>query len=205
MDSRARMKIDMSGGQIRLDKELNDLDRFVMDFIQILEKNEVNYVLVSGYLSILFGRSRSSEDIDLIVEKIPKDRFTAMWKDIMASFYCLPTDNPDIAYETYLVAPTSVRFSRRGAPIPNIEFKFPKVDLDRWVLKNSRRVLLNGKTIRISPVELQIAYKLFLNSEKDIEDARYLYRLFAEKLDQNLLKSSLEKLDKVDDFNKYLK
>ena len=199
------MEFELSGDQIKLKKELNDLDKFVMDFVSILDRNGVNYVLVSGYLSILFGRIRSSEDIDLIVEKIPKDKFAALWQDISASFYCIPTDDPDVAYENYLMAPTSVRFSRRGAPIPNIEFKFPKVDLDRWVLENSKRVLLNEKTIRISPVELQIAYKLFLNSEKDIEDARYLFKLFAEKLDQDLLKFFLEKLDKEDDFNKYLK
>ncbi|MEW5839466.1 MAG: hypothetical protein AB1753_00535 [Thermoproteota archaeon] len=38
------------------------------------------------------------------------------------------------------------------------------------MLDNSRQVLLNGKTIRISPIELQIAYKLFLSTDKDIEE-----------------------------------
>lgn len=46
-------------------KVLNNLDRFVLDFISILEKY-VGYVVVSGYVSILLGRSRSSEDVDFL-------------------------------------------------------------------------------------------------------------------------------------------
>lgn len=73
------------------------------------------------------------------------------------------------------------------------------------MLDNSRQVLLNGKTIRISPIELQIAYKLFLSTNKDIEeDARHLYKLFKEKLDKDMLQGFLKKLDKQGVFNKYL-
>ncbi|AIF85583.1 hypothetical protein NTE_03555 [Candidatus Nitrososphaera evergladensis SR1] len=198
------MKIGMSGGKIKLNKELNDLDKLVLDFVKILDRNKVNYVLVSGYVSILFGRSRSSEDIDLIVEKISKKKFLALWKEISKGFDCITTDDPENAYRKYLAARAALRFSRTGEVIPNMEFKFPKVRLESWVLGNGMEVLLNRRAIRISPVELQIPYKLFLASEKDIEDARYLYRLFKEKLDQELLKYFLKKLDKEGAFNKYL-
>jgi len=89
--------------------------------------------------------------------------------------------------------------------MPSVEFKFPKVqEIDNWVLDNSVKVLLNGRALRISPIELQIPYKLYLASEKDVEDARHLYQLFKEKLNQKMLKQFLVKLDKEDDFNKYL-
>ena len=39
----------------------------------------------------------------------------------------------------------------------------------------------------ISPIELQIHYKLYLSSDKDIEDAVYLWVLFREMLDGDLL------------------
>ena len=38
---------------------------------------------------------------------------------------------------------------------------------------------------------LQIPYKLFLGSEKDIEDARFLFKLFEDKLNIGLLKMFL--------------
>ncbi|MBU5688714.1 MAG: hypothetical protein KQA41_00585 [Candidatus Aenigmarchaeota archaeon] len=49
-------------------KKINNLDKFVIKFVKILEKY-TRYVIVSGYVSILFGRSRATEDIDIIVEK----------------------------------------------------------------------------------------------------------------------------------------
>lgn len=195
----------MSRGRIKLKKELNDLDKLVIDFVKILDRNKIKYVLVSGYVSILFGRSRSSEDIDLIVKKISKKRFSALWKELSKkNFECIIPDNFESAYE-YLMNRTSIRFCIKGQFIPNIEFKFPKVqELDNWVLNNGKQVILNRNVIKISSIELQIAYKLFLSSDKDIEDARHLYKLFEEKLDKTMLKQFLVKLDKEDEFNKYL-
>lgn len=61
------MEIDISDQEIILNKELNDLDNLALDFIKILDGKAVKYVLVSGYIAILFGRSRSSEDIDMFM------------------------------------------------------------------------------------------------------------------------------------------
>jgi len=196
----------VSKASIRLVKELNDLDKLVIDFVRILDRNKVKYVLVSGYVSILFGRSRSSEDIDIIVKKIPKRRFSVIWEDISKkNFECLVPDNFESAYDKHLMKQTSIRFSRKDHPIPNIEFMFPKAeDLDNWVLKNGKQVRLNRHALKISPIELQIAYKLFLGSKKDIEDARHLYKLFKEGLNLKLLSEFLLKLDKKGLFNRYL-
>jgi len=43
-------------------------------------------------------------------------------------------------------------------------------------------LVLNEFDINISTSELQIPFKLYLGSEKDYEDARYLYQEFKEKL-----------------------
>lgn len=200
------MEFKMSRGRIKLDKKLNELDELVLDFVKVLDRNRIKYVLVSGYVSILFGRSRSSEDIDIIVKKISKERFAALWKALAKEdFRCIVPDNSESAYENYLTKRTSLKFARKGQFMPSVEFKFPKVqEIDSWVVDHSVKVLLNGKVLRISPIELQIPYKLYLASEKDIEDARHLYQVFKKKLNQKLLEEFLIKLDKQDDFNKYL-
>lgn len=86
-----------------------------------------------------------------------------------------------------------------------MEVKFPKNELDIWTLKNKKKVILNNEILFISPLELQIPFKLFLGSEKDIEDARYLYRLFKDKLNTGLLKEFNRKFNIEGLFNKYLK
>jgi hypothetical protein len=69
------MDFDYSHKELSLKKKLNSLDRFTLKFTDILNNADIDYVLISGYVSILFGRSRSSEDIDIFIEKLDYDRF----------------------------------------------------------------------------------------------------------------------------------
>ena len=55
-------------------------------------------------------------------------------------------------------------------------------------------VILNSEKLKTSEMELQIAFKLNLGSEKDLEDARYLYNIFRENLDITLLKRQISEL-----------
>ena len=50
---------------IKLSKELSELDKIVIRFIDILKKY-TDYVIVSGYVAILLGRDGGTEDIDII-------------------------------------------------------------------------------------------------------------------------------------------
>ena len=59
--------MDYSNETIRFNKELGNLDEFVVDFTSILMKEGIDYVLMSGYVAILFGRNRESEDIDIFI------------------------------------------------------------------------------------------------------------------------------------------
>lgn len=95
------MKLRFSRNKIEFEKKLNKLDFFVFDFVKMLDKTKVKYVLVSGYVSILFGRSRLSEDIDVIVEKMNIIKFKKFWKEITKSFECVNTKNAEDAYKRY--------------------------------------------------------------------------------------------------------
>ena len=194
------MDIRYTKSRIVLSREFTALDTLAIRFTSVLNKFRIEYVLVAGYVSILFGRARASEDIDLIVEKISYARFERLWRELKA-FECINTEEPEEAYSTYLLKGSAIRFSRRGSFVPNVEFKFPKVELDNWTLEARRKVILNKHVLFISPLELQIPFKLFLGSAKDIEDARYLYNLFFNKLDIEILTEFVRKLKVEQVFN----
>jgi hypothetical protein len=61
-------------------------------------------------------------------------------------------------------------------------------------MQHKIKVLLNGQKINTSEIELQIAFKLSLGSDKDFEDARHLYKVFKEFLGIALLKHQIEEL-----------
>ncbi len=199
------MQFKYSEAGIELEKELNSLDSFVIDFTKILNEHKIKYVVISGYVSILFGRNRSSEDIDLILEKLSFEKFHKLWKSLEKEFDCIITSNAKEAYDDYLNQSHAIRFAIKNEFIPNMEIKFLKTELDLWTLHNRKKVLLNKNKLFISPMELQIPFKLFLGSEKDIEDAKYLYNIFKGNLDAGLLHEFKRKLNIVQMFNKYLK
>jgi len=196
------MEIEINDGKIYFDKELNHLDKLALEFSKLLSNHKIGHVFISGYVAILFGRNRSSEDIDIICEKVSFDRFIEFWNECIKKFECIITDDPEVAYNGYLLNETAIRFARKDEIIPNIELKFPLKDLDKWTLNNKLRVLCNDIEIYISPIELQIAYKLFLSSEKDIEDAEYLFILFKEKLNKEILQYFIKELKQEEKFKR---
>jgi hypothetical protein len=184
--------------EIILDKELNNLDKFVLDFVSLLD----NYVIVSGYVSILFGRSRSTEDVDLLVPPMRYDKFEELWIRLEENgFECMNTLNVQESFN--MLNEHAIRFFKKGNPTPNIEFKIIKTDLDKYSFENRIKVSIGSEILFISSLELQIAYKLFLaadgtdeelNADKDIEDARHLYQIFKDKLNKDEFHEFVNKL-----------
>ncbi len=193
------MEIEFKEDKIIFDRELSLLDSFVISFTEHLSSNNIKYAIVSGYVAILFGRSRISEDVDILIEHISFEKFLKFWSGIEQKYECLNTSNPYEAYNDYLENHHAIRIAKKGSFIPNIELKFVKNDLDRYSLEHRKHVKLADRSLYLSPLELQIPYKLFLRSEKDIEDARFLFKLFQENLDIGLLKKFLIELKVPDD------
>jgi len=199
------MEIEFKEDKIIFNRDLSLLDSFVLNFTEHLVTNNIKYVIISGYVAILFGRSRISEDVDILIEHISFEKFLEFWPEIEQDYECLNTDNSYEAYNDYLEKHHAIRIAKKGSFIPNIELKFVKNDLDRYSLEHRRHVKIADRSLCLSPLELQIPYKLFLGSEKDIEDARFLFKLFKDNLDIVLLKMFLTKLKVPDDrAEKYL-
>lgn len=163
---------------IRVDRELSELDKIVLRFISLLEKH-VPYVLVSGYVAILLGRSRTTEDVDLFIERLTFPQFTTLYNDLLAhGFWSVTVDDQQELF-SMLEDRLSIRFAEQDKVIPNFELKFVKDPLDRYALLNKVTVLLPNGQLYIAPLDLQIAYKKFvLMSQKDLEDARHLQNTF---------------------------
>jgi len=174
--------------KIRLDKPVNELDRFVLRFIRIIE-NYVDYVIISGYVAILLGRSRATEDVDLFVKPIEKKEFIKLYHQLKeAGFWCLNADDDDEVY-SYLKDNIAIRFAIKGQTIPNLELKFPKNRLDWDAFAELIEVETKEGVIKICSLEKQIAFKMFyLGSDKDLEDAKHLEELFKDRLNKEKIK-----------------
>ncbi len=189
------MELKYEHGKIAIkNKVFTTLDRFVLDFTELLEEY-VDYVIVSRYVVILFGRARGTEDIDTIIRYIDRDTFASFYQRLSRDgYYFLNTEDVTGLYEM-LEEGLRVRIAKEDTIIPNIELKFVKDDFDRYSIDNRLEVVLGEKRLFISPIELQIPYKLYLCSDKDIEDAIYLWDIFSEKIEVNRLREFMKALN----------
>src|SRR3989344_7435336 len=117
---------------IRSIGDKNILDIFAEDFCSIIEKY-TPYFICSGFVSIAHGRTRATEDIDMIIDKMSKEKFIALHEDLTKhNFVCMQSDNPESIYGDYLTKGDSVRYvmKSKGLFPPEMEIKFIKDSLD---------------------------------------------------------------------------
>lgn len=183
------MEFRFDGKTLRFGKSLSELDRFVLGFAKEIKSSRIPYVVVSGYVSILLGRSRSTEDIDMLIGRISFPRLRSLLDSLERKGYeCIDSESARDAFDR-LQKNLSIRIARRHTVIPNFEIKFAKSETDITPLKNPLKAVINRTELLVSPLEIQIPYKVWLGSEKDLEDAVYLYELFKEKLDRGTMRA----------------
>jgi len=199
------MDLKFDGRIFRVSRPETELDVFVKDFVAMLEKAGVKYVIVSGYVAILFGRSRNSEDVDILIECVEFKRFERFWAEASKRFECINSPEPKDAFDNYLSSGLALRFSTKGHPVPNMEVKFAKTEIDAWTISNAVDVSLNGRSLKTSPLELQIPYKLYLGSFKDIEDAKHLWLVSKDNLCAPILNRFISELGQEKNASKWLK
>ena len=185
-------EFEVVNGELRLNKHITKLDQFVIDALSILEKY-ANYVLISGYVSIFFGRARATEDVDLFIDEITTENFFKFYDEAVSRDYEFNIENPEELYHEYLQDNLSINMWRKKLPLIRLEIKIAKKQSQKMSLKNKIKVFYNGGFLFFSPIEYQIAYKkAILKSDKDMEDARHLEIVF-----KNLNKEAIDSYTKL--------
>ena len=193
------MEYNKDKKEIILSRKLNELDKFALDFCKVLEKY-TDYVIISGYISILLGRSRATEDIDVFIKELSYNNFEELYKSLNeAGFWCINAEKPEEVF-SYLKEGTSIRFSRKKTFVPNFEVKFPKREIDKETFQDFVIVKMKEGALKISSLERQIAFKrYYLKAEKDREDALHIEELFKDKLDYGKINKLKELIKNIKD------
>ena len=181
-------------------REISDrtiLDKFTEDFCDIVN-NHTKYIICSGFVAISHGRSRGTEDIDMIIEKLSLEKFEKLHQDLIKNgFECLQSEKMEEIYD-YLSRGDSVRYIRKGDYLPEMEIKFAKDELDNFQLNSRVKIPFTELNVYFPKIEEAIAFKEeYLKSEKDLEDARHLRIIYEEKLDEEYIKEFKERIRKI--------
>ncbi|MFB6139314.1 MAG: hypothetical protein ABEJ26_02635 [Halosimplex sp.] len=161
----------------------------------------MEYVVVSGYVAVLFGRSRATEDIDVITERFDEQTAILLARDLRDRGYWGSTMPLDDLFGM-LSDDLPIRVAEHGHRVPNVELKFASDEYDRISLRNRLRVSIGGAELEVGSLEFQIAYKLSMGAQKDFEDALYLYEVAGDTLNTRELESYAEKLGVEEEYDR---
>jgi len=182
-------------------REVSDrtiLDNFTEDFCKIVD-DCCKYIVCSGFVAISHGRSRGTEDIDIIIEKLSLHNFKELHNRLIkGGFICIQTDDAEKIYDDYLSLGDSVRYIRKDEMLPEMELKFAKDEIDNFQLNSRVKIPFTGLDVYFPRIEEAIAFKEeYLKSDKDMEDARHLRIIYEDKIDKNYIKKFKEKINKI--------
>ena len=196
----------MSGIELRnetllVEREPNQLDELAIRFSEILGQFDIEHVYIAGYVSILAGRARSTEDIDVLIERINDETAEELVETLDKEGFWGPAMPLASMYEM-LDNGNNIWVAPEDQITPHLEVKFARDEFDRASLGNAIRARIGDDAISIGPLELQIAYKLRLGAQKDIEDAVHLYTLFEQNLSVSRLEEWVRRLDVEDEYER---
>ncbi|PIN89652.1 hypothetical protein COU61_03045 [Candidatus Pacearchaeota archaeon CG10_big_fil_rev_8_21_14_0_10_35_13] len=194
-----------SDGIITINRDFTELDLFLKKFLDVL-KEHTDYLVVSGFISISSGRTRATEDIDVLFPKLSVGKFKLLFDDLLdGGFWCYQGDISSTVYP-YVDNLNSIRFAIKDNIFPNIELV--PIDSSRkaktFEFNNSVLMKVKDFVFRIPLLEFEILYKeLALKSKKDLEDAKFLRAFFSDILSsQRFSECKQVILDDINDWRK---
>lgn len=193
--------IDLRDETLVVGREPNQLDELAMAFSTVLDRLSIRHVFVSGYVAILAGRARSTEDIDVLVEPFDAETADRLSRELEANGYWGPAMPLSELYDQ-LANDANVWVAPEGQVSPHLEVKFADDEFDRASLENSLDARIGDSVLPVGPIELQIAYKLYLGTRRDFEDAVHLYQLLGESLSADRLRVWSERLGVQDEYDR---
>lgn len=182
---------ELKEGLLIFNRELTDLDFFVKDFLEVLKRHS-DYLIVSGFVSISTGRTRATEDVDILVPKLSKEKFESLFKDLDENdFWCYQGETSEIIYRNYVKDMRNIRFAKKDQMFPNIEMVF--IDETKkakyYEFTHPQKIKIHNFEFKIPPLEFEILYKEnVLAGKKDLEDAKHLRTLFQDILSKDKFK-----------------
>ena len=183
-----------------IDKPPSDLDRLMLEVGDVLDAVGIEYSVVSGYVAVLFGRSRATEYIDVITERFDEGTADELVKRLWETGYWDSAMPLDDLHET-LADGLPARIAKEGHRVPNAKLEFASDESDRISLDNAISVRLGGETLRVGSLEFQIAYKLDMGALRDYEDALYLHEVVGPSLNRTALEEYVTKLGVEDEYD----
>lgn len=162
-----------------------------------LNDNQVDYVIVGGISVIAWGRTRTTEDIDLIIDQNSLNIKDFVKHLTVNNFFADESD-----FEGFKSKDHCTLFYKDGMfriDIIGIYNEDNQISIDE-----AKTFQFQGIEIKIDSPESLIAHKIQFGSQQDYEDASAIYARLREKIDLKILFKNAERLKITDELKSFL-
>lgn len=194
--------IELRGGEtLVVEREPNHLDELAFAFSGYCDELGIDHVFVAGYVAILAGRARATQDIDVLLEPIDSETVRTLADSLDEASYWGPA-MPLSEMSTVLEDGGTIWVARDDEMAPHLDVQFASDRFDLASLEHAIQGRLGDRKLPIGPLELRIAYKLHLGTQTDREDAAHIYTLFEESLSTERLEHWVDELEVRDAYER---
>lgn len=183
----SNLTLEFKDNKILINKDPSKTDGSILDFSEILARNNIKYAIFSGCISNLLGKDGTIDGIDILIQKISFEKFLKFWLEIENSHECNNTNDPIDLYNAYLRNHHAVSIVKKDTQIPEFRIKIINNETERFVLKYRKKLVLSDRYLFISIPEVLIPVYLCRGSPEDMDEASFLYGLFKENLNMTIM------------------
>lgn len=170
---------------------MNEFEKTLLKLTSLLKRNSIDYVIIGGTAAIIYGRLRTTEDIDItLLSEI--DDLDRMYELIAANYSPMIEDSEEFFKKNYVL------------PVMDLETKvkldfaaglsgFDKKVIERKVEKKFGSILVN-----VCSVEDLIVYKLVSARPQDMIDLEEIMKANRGNLDTKYLQKMAESFIEVE-------
>jgi hypothetical protein len=177
----------------------NPFQRFITLSIRALNKSEIDYVLIGGVIVSIYGRPRSTMNIDVIIEK-NLDKIVKL-ENILRKETSIVGENE--IKDAILSGSHCSVFDNET--ILRLDIKTPTRKLEEEALQNKTNVTIFGEETFIQIPEEVIIAKLLYASDQDIDDAYSIILRLKKELNYELLRRLAERESVIEELENLLK
>lgn len=142
--------VELRNETLVVERELNQLDELAIGFSEILRQFDIGHVYIAGYVSILAGRARATEYVDVLIEQIDEEAADELAAKLGEEGFWGPAMPLSSTYEM-LDSGDNIWVAPMDQVTPHLEVKFARDEFDRASLENAMTARIGGKTIPIGP------------------------------------------------------
>ena len=169
---------------------MNQLEQTLVKIVELLEGNNIPYMVIGGYSMVLHGCPRFTEDLDITLG-VDVDALDKILNIVSNDFKILVSNPKEFTEKTNVLLLESFDTGIR------IDLVFSFIDFERQAIEDADTVIINNTPVKNVSIDNLLVYKMLAGRERDKEDVMNLLNAHGNKIDKEQVSERIKELSLI--------